>query len=252
MLRLIALLLLVFSSLLLADTRFAIRSAVSPEFPEGLHYKYLRYIAETMDMSLDVVPMSFSRRVRALREGELDLLVGLQGVGEHQQKDIIYIYPHYQELSSAFFVRTNEKHKLNRYQDLTSFNIAVTSKVSYFDDFDHDNALAKVVVDSLQQKVKLLVNGRVDTFIHNRDSTEAILKALGLTGKVALANYQPSDKRQYFFAIGQDSRLLPHLRQLIQVVKQGTENGVFKNIRRQHYQTLVSQSDSPHTDVMGF
>ena len=156
-----------------------IRSAVSPDFIDGLHSKYLHYIANAMNMQLNITPLSVARRLRALEHGELDLLVGLQK-SENNTAGIVFIEPAYQIQASTFFIRKTDAKRLNNYQDLSTLRIAITDQVSYFDKFDNDQQLAKVTVDSLEQKIKLLVNRRVDAFIHNKDSTAATLKSLAL------------------------------------------------------------------------
>jgi len=237
----ICLFLLCVSTTIHAHEHLMIRSAVATDFPDGLHSKYLTYIANALEMPLQITPMSFSRRLRALRQGELDILVGLQD--KHlQQEGLIFIRPAYQILASTFFVRHDELARLSQYQDLGSMRIAVTPKVSYFSEFDQDRQLAKVAVDSLQQKIKLLVNGRVDTFIHNKDSTIVSLKIMGLTQQVTAANYQPDDKRKYYFAIGVRSALHPYLKRLKQVIQQGITSGTFAEIRRLHYLQLASKT----------
>ncbi|REL25886.1 ABC transporter substrate-binding protein [Thalassotalea euphylliae] len=220
-----------------ADEKLVLRSAVSPDFIDGLHAKYLNYIAENLMMDIDIKPLSFSRRLRALQKGELDILVGLQDAAE-QQENLIYIDPPYQVLASTFFVRAPEKSALTNYQDLAAKRIAITAQVAYFDEFDNDDSLAKVVVDSLEQKIKLLINHRVDTFIHNYESTLVNLKLSALSDKVTPAIYQPSDKRKYYFSISRRSQLMPHLELLRRVIEQGVANGAFIEIREQHYRDL--------------
>lgn len=234
---LITALFLCFATALQASEPLVIRSAVATDFPNGLHSKYIGFIADAMDMPVQIAPMSFSRRLRALQAGELDILAGLQN--KEPLEDIIYIQPAYQVLASTFFVRSADISKLNQYRDLQSKRIAVTADVSYFSQFDQDKQLAKVVVDSLQQKIKLLVNNRVDTFVHNKDSTQVSLKLMGMTGQVVPARYQPSDKRKYYFAISRQSKLYPHLTKLKAVIKQAVAEGKFVEIRKQHYLELA-------------
>ncbi|WP_448551752.1 substrate-binding periplasmic protein [Thalassotalea montiporae] len=234
-----------------AHEKLVLRSAVSPDFIDGLHAKYLNYIAENLMMKIDIKPLSFSRRLRALQNGELDILVGLQDSAE-QQENLIYIDPPYQILASTFFVRAPEKSSLTNYQDLTSKRIAITAQVAYFDEFDNDESLAKVKVDSLEQKIKLLINHRVDTFIHNYDSTLVNLKILALSDQVKPAIYQPTDKRKYYFAISRRSQLMPHLDQLMRVIEKGVANGAFIEIREQHYRDLALQAKPTDSLAIAF
>lgn len=231
-----------------ANEPIELRSSVSVGFENGLHSKYLKYVADKLGMSLNITPLSFSRRLRALKSGELDLIVGLQNV-KQQQNGIIYLDPPYQTLASTFFVRANETERLTKFEDLTRLKIAITPKVSYFADFDGDTGVTKVEVDSLQQKIKLLVKRRVDAFIHNKDSTEVSLKIMDLSEQVSAAKFQPIEKRNYYFAISRVSRLYPQINKLRALIKQGVENGDFADIRKQHYLALARNKLLPSDDV---
>lgn len=224
----------------LPNEQLTIRSAVSPDFLDGLHSKYLHYIAKKMDMKLDIKPLSFARRLRALKNGDLDLLVGLQ-IPQQRSTRLIYIEPPYQELASTIFMRVQEAEQVNEYQDLNDLRIAITEKVTYFDQFDNDRKLSKIAVDSLQQKIHLLTMQRVDAFIHNKDSTQATLKAMELTNQVVTANYQPEQVRKYHFAINRTSFLGSHQKAIVSLVEQGINNGDFQRIREQHYADLVKR-----------
>lgn len=217
----------------------SIQSAVSVGFEHGLHNKYLRYIAERLHVPIEIHSLSFSRRLRALQLGELDILVGLQSA--HQQaSELVFIEPEYQTLASTFFIRANESVVLRDFDDLLDLKIAVTPKVTYFSAFDQSSSLTKVEVGSLQQKIKLLVNGRVDAFIHNKDSTMASLQVMGQANNVKFAEYQPKQKRKYYFAISMKSKLYSRLPELKRIVKEAVSSGTFVKIRQQHYAAMAN------------
>ena len=81
-----------------------IRSSVSKEFMNGLQVKYLKNIAKHMNMEIEILPMPFARRIKELRQGNLDLLVGLQREDD-EQDEVVYIAPSYETLRHTFFVR---------------------------------------------------------------------------------------------------------------------------------------------------
>lgn len=220
-----------------------LRSAVAVGFEHGLHSKYLAYIAAKLEMELVLQPLSLSRRLRALQAGHIDLLVGLQNRAA-QPEDLIFISPAYQTLASTFFVRTDDANRVNDFTALTRLKIAVTPNISYFSKFDQASNITKVEVDSLQQKIKLLVNNRVDAFIHNRDSTAVNLKLMDLTQEVAPANFQPIEKRNYYFAISTKSKLYPQLDKLTAVIEKGVRSGDFADIRKLHYIELAQAKAS--------
>lgn len=211
-----------------------IYSSVSQEFPQGLHAKYLHYIANKLDMTLDVAPMPFARRLQALRNGSIDIMVGMQRENSYQD-EIIYIYPAYEKLRHTFFVLKDNQAKLASLNDLRDLNIGVTIHAKYYKKFQQQQDLRVVPVSSLKQKIELLLKGRIDTFIHYQESTEPLLIKQQLSDKIVLAAYQPTEFNQYFVTISQKSRLLPYQNKLSAIIKHATENGDFELIRRQHY-----------------
>lgn len=211
-----------------------LRSSVSPEFPDGLHAKYLRFIATKMDMELDIVPMPFARRIVALQNGQIDLMVGMQR--ENSTSDaIIYIYPSYEKLRHTFFVLASGKNQLTSFDDLTRLKIGVTIHAKYYRHFQEQEGLALISVTSLKQKVELLLKGRIDTFIHYQESTQPLLTQRQLTDVVVMAPYQPTEHNEYYVTISEKSRLFPYQEKLHRIIKTAVENKDFVNIREAHY-----------------
>ena len=91
-----------------------IRTSVSAEFVDGLQVKYLKNIARHMNMEIEIIPMPFARRLRELRLGHLDVLIGLQRVGD-EQDEVVYIKPSYETLRRTFFVRNENINKLHKW-----------------------------------------------------------------------------------------------------------------------------------------
>ena len=107
-----------------------LRSSVSPEFIDGLHYKYLRFLATELNAELVITPMPFARRVQALRNGELDVMVGIQ-YGHANKDDIVYLQPAYEELSHNYFVLNERQDNLISSASLHGLIMAVTINASY-------------------------------------------------------------------------------------------------------------------------
>ena len=227
------LLLLIFSGQSLAVNM--LYSSVSPEFPDGLHFKYLQHIAQKMDMELDILPMPFARRVVALQSGKIDLMVGMQRE-DSRDDDIIYIAPGYEKLRHTFFVLADNQAKLRNFDDLLQLSIGVTIHAKYYQHFQQQPALSLIAVSTLKQKIELLRKGRIDTFIHYQESTDPVLKRMGLDTEIMVAPYQPTEYNEYYITISKNSRLFPYREKLERVVKTAVENGDFIHIRQQHYQ----------------
>ena len=212
----------------------SIKSSVPPEFPNGLHSKYLQYIADKLQMPLEITPMPFGRRIIELEKGKLDLVVGLQRRSD-EEDDVYYLFPAYEKLRHSLFVLKQRDFELNTFADLQPLSIGVTTHAKYYNFLLNPNKLTTVGVTSLQQKIKLLQKGRIDTFIHFRESTLPTLEKLGLAKEIELADYQPVESQAYYVAISRHSHLMGKKQKLAYIIQTAVNNNEFANIRRQHY-----------------
>jgi ABC-type amino acid transport substrate-binding protein len=217
-----------------------IRSSVSQELENGLHAKYVNYISTKMDMSLEITPMPFARRIQELRKGNLDLLVGIRRDSE-EEDEFIYVLPSYEKLRHTFFIRKDDKNQLNNSSQLLNHTIGVTRHAKYSAKFSEQEGFVLVNISTLKQKIKLLMKNRIDTFIHYQESTLPVLVEMGLQNDIIHANFQPIEYHSYYVAITKKSRLFPHIKKLQSVIRQGIKDKDFANIRQQHYSSLPPQ-----------
>ncbi|GAA0360590.1 hypothetical protein GCM10009092_26040 [Bowmanella denitrificans] len=234
--RFLSVLFVIFSCLNMhVEAKEVIRSSVSPEFMQGLHAKYLQYIASQMDMQLDLSPMPFARRLLALKNGDIDIMVGVTRDSE-KQDEFIYLSPSYEQLRHTFFVRKKDQQRLSSLDDLGNMKVGVTIYAKYFDNFERKQDFALVGVSTLKQKIQLLMKGRIDTFIHYQESTLPLLDKMGLKDEVVKARYQPTHYNDYYVTISANSRLLYLKDKFAEVIAHGVETGAFTRIREAHYQ----------------
>lgn len=217
------------------------KTAVSPDFPNGLHSKYIAFISKKLSIKADITLLPFPRKIKALKDGKLDLVIGIQKLTLPESETLIYVSPPYQSYSSTLFVKYKNKETIAKYQHLSHLIIGVSERAKYFDLFDKDNNLAKVQLPSLSQKIKLLTNGRIDAFFHNGESAELTLKEMGLADTITRAKFQPEQKRHYYVAISKQSFLVEHLDLLKKIVISAKDNGDLQNIRKHHYSALIGK-----------
>lgn len=215
-----------------------IRSSVSKEFMDGLQVKYLKNIAKHMNMEIEILPMPFARRIKELRQGNLDILVGLQREDEDQD-EVVYIDPSYETLRHTFFVRKPDLEQLVNFSDLRKLRIGVTRNAKYFERFNRETELIMVPVSTLAQKVALLQKGRIDTFIHFQESALPLIRDMGLQDEIVLAKYQPIEVNNYYVTISQNSPLFKQKHLVEAAVRAAISHGEFATIRQQHYLSLA-------------
>ena len=214
-----------------------IRTSVSAEFVDGLQVKYLKNIARHMNMEIEIIPMPFARRLRELRLGHLDVLIGLQRVGD-EQDEVVYIKPSYETLRRTFFVRKENVDKLHIFTDLKELTIGVTQYAKYFEQFSQEPGLILVSVSSLKQKIELLMKGRINTFIHFQESALPLISHMGLQNDIVLADYQPIEVNQHYLTISQNSPLFAKKHLFESVVRDAVANQEFITIREKHYASV--------------
>jgi polar amino acid transport system substrate-binding protein len=211
-----------------------IRTSVPEEFVNGLHAKYLKNIARHMNMEIEIIPMPFARRLRELRQGNLDLLVGLQRE-DNKQDEVVYIKPSYEKLRHTFFVSKKNIDKLQRFSDLKNMYIGVTRHAKYFKQFNQESGLIMMPVTTLRQKIALLMKGRINTFIHYQESALPLITDMGLQNEIVLADYQPIEVNKYYVAISQNSPLINKKHLFETAVRDAIAHHEFATIRRNHY-----------------
>ena len=214
-----------------------IRASVSEEFMNGLHAKYLKNIAKHMNMEIEIVPMPFARRIRELRLGNLDLLVGLQREDD-EQDEVVYIKPSYEALRHTFFVIKEDVDKLQSFTDLKKLNIGVTRHAKYFNKFNQEPGLIMVSVSTFRQKIELLKKGRINTFVHFQESAVPLIAKMGLQNDIVLADYQPIEVNNYYVTISQNSPLIDKIHLFEAAVRDAIANHEFATIRRDHYSSI--------------
>tara|TARA_R110001632_G_scaffold103412_1_gene212096 strand:- start:72306 stop:73034 length:729 start_codon:yes stop_codon:yes gene_type:complete len=216
-----------------------IRSSVSKEFINGLQVKYLKNIAKHMNMEIDIIPMPFARRIREFRQGNLDLLVGLQRESD-KQDEVVYITPSYETLRHTFFVLKKNIGTLQSFADLKRLNIGVTRNAKYFEKFNQETNLIMVPVSTLRQKIELLMKGRINTFVHFQESAQPLIIEMGLQNDIVLAKYQPIEVNNYYVTISQNSPLIGKKHLFESAVRDAIANDEFATIRREHYASHVA------------
>ena len=223
-----------------AANEVKIKAAVSEDFPEGLHTKYLRYIAKQLDMPISISTMPFARRLQEVRNGHLDIIVGLQRTKDRED-EFIYIEPSYESLSYQFFsLKKNQEH-FKKSDDLNGKIVGVNKHSVYFPAFMEKSKVDLVYVNSLEQSVRLLLKGRTDLVIHYEESTLPTLKKMGVDDIIAKTPYQENYLNNHYIAISNKSHLTSRIKDLEALVQKAIKNGDFNRMRQSHYANNITQ-----------
>lgn len=211
----------------------ALKSAVSPDFPKGLHYYYLKYIEAKLGdgSTIEISQMPFARRLYSLESGAIDLMVGLQA---GREGNFTYLFPGYESLKHTLYVRRENVNQINSKEALYHAVIAFTRQGRYSDTLLSMPEAFQINVESLDQKVAMLMRSRIDGFVHFSGSAAAIIEASGLQNDIVESRYQP--EHAHNFHVGIRKNLSPQLQaKLTRIITEGLAAGDFAHIRTAYY-----------------
>ncbi|MGB2738972.1 MAG: transporter substrate-binding domain-containing protein [Cognaticolwellia sp.] len=142
----------------------------------GVSVLAIQAVLEKLDVTMEIASYPYARILHSLKTGELDLALIFRN--SLIENDVIYIGP----LSlSKVIVLTPNGTALRYYNDLYQLkNIAVIRHAQFNEQFDQDNALHKITVDSYDQAISMLKMNRVDGVIGSKIGLEYALRQQGM------------------------------------------------------------------------
>ncbi len=151
---------------------------------QGPYARILRQLAAQLGATPRFIPCSLSRCLQLLQLGEADVALGLAATPERVAY-LDFIPPGLDEDSRiAFFMRSQDRRPLARYEDLAGLRIGVTHDRRYFARFDADTSLQKDVALHTAESMRKLVAGRVDVVIAPVLHGRSVLVAESLAQRV--------------------------------------------------------------------
>ena len=208
-----------------------LKSAVSPDFPKGLHFHYLKYIEEKLATPVEISQMPFARRIYSLESGDIDMMVGLQAGREGK---FIYVFPAYESLTHTLFVRRENVSKIDSKEALYHAVIAFTRQGRYSDTLLSMPQAFQINVESLDQKIAMLMHHRIDGFVHFSDSARSRIHVQGVQNDIVESAYQPEQAHNFHLAIRRGLPVRLQAR-LTRIVSEGIAAGNFADIREAYY-----------------
>jgi len=213
-----------------------LKSSVSAEFPNGVHFKYLTYLANELDMELQITHMTYNRRVASLRSGVIDIMTGIRSTYS-ENGDFVYLQPSYTSTPNGFFIRNDNFTKLDVIDDLEGKRVAITANDKPYVAALESHGAEVIIVPTFNQKVKLLQRKRIDAFEHVKSSGVSQLEQKGLSDEIKLAAYKSPFVNHFHFALSTKSPLMTKKAEIESVIANAVENGAFAALREKHYNT---------------
>lgn len=193
-----------------------LKSAVSESYKTGLQYQFLKKIAAELNVGLILSYVPFPRRLHQLKQGEIDLMVGVS-YRKGRADYIYYLKPHYFNNPIGLFVRSDAQFNINSAEDIGALNIGVVKSSKYFPELD--NSPNKVPISTVEQLVKMVSYGRLDGFVHNKKGAEKKVQQMEMQSQVKAHDFiLPVDNR-IFIGISKKSWLYRNKKMLAKIKK---------------------------------
>jgi len=150
--------------------------------PHGIHVTALTKLAQTLNKKIQFIESpNFARCVRMLKNGEVDVIAGLN---KSKKREEFAFYAPYR-IEENHVVISNKAINISDYTSLQGKIIGVPRGTTYFRKFNDDTSLNKIPIQSIIIGIELILKNRIDIIITSRmianllidDITKAHLKA---------------------------------------------------------------------------
>ncbi|EPJ54077.1 MAG: hypothetical protein OFPI_07710 [Osedax symbiont Rs2] len=213
-----------------AESVTKLRSAVSPQYIDGLQHQFINYISEKSKLDIEISFIPFARRLEHLKQGKLDFMVGLS-LREDREPFIHFIEPSYYNNPNVLFVRNDSQLNLQNVSQLKSYKIGSIIRSKLF--AEYDNSSQKITVTTITQLIKMLSIGRIDGFIFNQYGGLSKVESMGYAKQIMVHPIDlPGDARE-FIGISKKSSLYRD-QQLLDEFKRIQKD--YLRLRKSYYQ----------------
>lgn len=126
----------------------------------------------------------------------------------------------------SLFIRADEARAFELEADLRGTVIGVTNNGTAVNEWAVINDVEIVEVSRLEQKIGMLLKGRLDAFSHFEQSAMRMLNARGMSESVKKAKHQPSIAFEFYFALSSNSRLISRKSYIEAIIARGSRQAL--------------------------
>jgi polar amino acid transport system substrate-binding protein len=129
----------------------------------GICFDVMKAIGKRIGVTVAFFEQPFKRALYSMEQGSADIMVGPNKTTEREVY-MVYTKATVGRASKAFYVHPDST-PIQRYEDLKGKLVVVHRGKLYFNKFDMDTSLKKVVVDSYAQAINMVSKKRADVVI---------------------------------------------------------------------------------------
>lgn len=220
--------------------------------PTGIDIELLRMLAQRMGLALSFHHYPFKRGLRMLELGDIDMMTGVLHRQERERYLHFLVPPYKTRSSKVFYVKKGREKSITCYEDLLSLKVGTGLGANYFPRFDSDDRIDKYPVNAADLNLRMLLAGRIDTFVMTESSGDYRIAAFGLRGEVTKAEFAHRESQGVYLVLSKSSRFADRLDEMEGVLAELIRAGVHDQLRTHFYEDLSGhgRTDSSRAGVM--
>ncbi|WP_404339300.1 substrate-binding periplasmic protein [Pseudoalteromonas mariniglutinosa] len=201
--------------------------------PYGIHVTALKKLAHTLNRQLQFVEApNFARCIKLLELGKADVIAGLN---KSEEREKFAFYAPYKNDDGHVFI-FSENNIVNHYRDLKGKIIGVPRGTTYFEQFDHDNSLNKIAIQSVEVGIGLLLKKRIDVIITSRFVAASLLTEIKQSSlNTAVLEHEYDKESMSYFGFSKKNKLNLTEQEVILLTTEAFNKGTFEVEAKQTY-----------------
>jgi len=224
----------------LASNTGEIRVAVFIEAPfayiknhqlAGENIEIAKLLAKSINLTPIFIQCPFVRCLAMVKNGQADMIFGLKKTPQ-RVKQLHFLAPAYliQHVPLSFYTLKSKNLIIDKYEDLQTLSVGLLRGGTYFDKFDHDSNINKVELTSRMQLVKMLLRGRIDTFLEREESVKPLVSPKIYRQQLKLANYKYDKTVKGYIGVSKNAPISNYVEILSKNLQVFMTNGTIANL----------------------
>ncbi len=197
---------------------------------EGIDVEIVQELARRLNLTLITKEYPWLRCHDMMKHGEIDLMTYLIKKPEREKYMLYLESPYITKSDKCFYVKKGKSHIIQKYEDLHKFSIGVIKGNAYFERFDQDMKIDKQAVVSEKHLIRMLDEGRFDTFLGTCVDYDFNILEMGYQHLYEKAQYRYSKKVLAYITISKKSPYTKHIQKFNRAMKEMVKEKVVEKI----------------------
>ncbi|NRB39486.1 MAG: transporter substrate-binding domain-containing protein [Pseudomonadales bacterium] len=200
----------------------------------GISVETLQFIAEKLAWQIEYVHCPRKRCFRLMELGLIDIMTGV--IKSTEREEYLYFVepPIIFESPIVFYFPKGRGIRLKNYADLSKLNIGTVIGHKYYGLFDSDHSLNKTMVNSNIQNIKMLLAGRIDTFIGGELDINMLLAKMGNRDKLEISTYRIDTPLDLYYALSKKSSFIKDSDNIYSAQREYIDSGEAEELMNKH------------------